>query len=437
MKFYKRQNELALLEATRIRSLEQSKMTFMVGRRRIGKTSLLLKSIENQKSLYLFVSKKDEVLLCKDFSIEITEQLGIPVFGELKSFAVLFDFLIEQSRNNSFTLIIDEFQEFFTLNKTVFGEMQKIWDLKYKTTHLNLILCGSIYSLMNKIFQNAKEPLFGRANEKINLKPFTVDVLKEVLQDHYSEYTNTNLLEFFIFTGGVAKYVELFVDKKCFSLDTILDEIFRENSLLLEEGKNVLIEEFGKDYYIYFSILSLIASSKTSRTEIESILEKSVGGYLDKLENDYSIIKTVKPIFAKPGSRTQKYFIEDNFLNFWFRYIYKNRTALEIGNYDYVKNIVKTDFNTFSGLFLERYFNQKMALENSFSEIGNYWEKGNQNEIDLICVNQKLKTVTFSEVKLQKDKIKLSVLKEKSQKLIQKEFQNYKIKYQALSIQDM
>ena len=437
MKFYKRQNELALLEATRIRSLEQSKMTFMVGRRRIGKTSLLLKSIENQKSLYLFVSKKDEVLLCKDFSIEITAQLGIPVFGELKSFAVLFDFLIEQSRNNSFTLIIDEFQEFFTLNKTVFGEMQKIWDLKYKTTHLNLILCGSIYSLMNKIFQNAKEPLFGRANEKINLKPFTVDVLKEVLQDHYSEYTNTNLLEFFIFTGGVAKYVELFVDKKCFSLDNILDEIFRENSLLLEEGKNVLIEEFGKDYYIYFSILSLIASSKTSRTEIESILEKSVGGYLDKLENDYSIIKTVKPIFAKPGSRTQKYFIEDNFLNFWFRYIYKNRTALEIGNYDYVKNIVKTDFNTFSGLFLERYFNQKMALENSFSEIGNYWEKGNQNEIDLICVNQKLKTVTFSEVKLQKDKIKLSVLKEKSQKLIQKEFQNYKIKYQALSIQDM
>ena len=437
MKFYNRQNELALLEATRIRSLEQSKMTFMVGRRRIGKTSLLLKSIENQKSLYLFVSKKDEVLLCKDFSIEITAQLGIPVFGELKSFAVLFDFLIEQSRNNSFTLIIDEFQEFFTLNKTVFGEMQKIWDLKYKTTHLNLILCGSIYSLMNKIFQNAKEPLFGRANEKINLKPFTVDVLKEVLQDHYSEYTNTNLLEFFIFTGGVAKYVELFVDKKCFSLDNILDEIFRENSLLLEEGKNVLIEEFGKDYYIYFSILSLIASSKTSRTEIESILEKSVGGYLDKLENDYSIIKTVKPIFAKPGSRTQKYFIEDNFLNFWFRYIYKNRTALEIGNYDYVKNIVKTDFNTFSGLFLERYFNQKMALENSFSEIGNYWEKGNQNEIDLICVNQKLKTVTFSEVKLQKDKIKLSVLKEKSQKLIQKEFQNYKIKYQALSIQDM
>jgi len=437
MKFYNRESELKLLDSTRISALEQSKMTFMVGRRRIGKTSLLVKSIESNRSLYLFISKKDEFLLCKDFSIEITEQLGIPVFGEVKSFAVLFDFLIEHSSDNPFTLIVDEFQEFYTLNPTVFGEMQKIWDLKSKTTKLNLILCGSIYSLMNKIFENSKEPLFSRANEKINLKPFTIPTLKEVLQDHYPKYSNTDLLAFYIFTGGVAKYVELFVDKKCFNLNSILNEIFRDNSLLLEEGKNVLIEEFGKEYYIYFSILSLIASSKTSRMEIESILEKSVGGYLDKLENDYSIIKSIKPIFAKPGSRTQKYYIEDNFLNFWFRYVYKNRTALEIGNYEYVKNIVKADFSTFSGLFLERYFKQKMALEGYFSNIGNYWEKGHLNEIDLICVNQQEKKVVFSEIKVQKDKIKLSLLEVKSQKLIQKEFQDYDIQYQALSIEDM
>lgn len=437
MKFYNREKELALLETTRISAFEQSKMTFMVGRRRIGKTSLLIKSIENKKSLYLFISKKDEVLLCKDFSVEITEQLGIPVFGEIKSFAILFDFLMEQSKDNPFTLIIDEFQEFFTLNPTIFGEIQKIWDLKNQTTQLNLILCGSIYSLMNKIFENSKEPLFGRANEKINLKPFTIETLKEVLSDHYPTYTNTDLLAFYIFTGGVAKYVELFVAKNCFTLDSILEEIFRDNSLLLEEGKNVLIEEFGKEYYIYFSILSLISSSKTSRMEMESILEKSVGGYLDKLENDYSIIKSIKPIFAKPGSRTQKYFIEDNFLNFWFRYIFKNRTALEIGNYAYVKNIVKADFSTFSGLFLERYFKRKMALDGDFSHIGNYWEKGNLNEIDMICVNEQKKEVTFSEIKLQKDKIKLADLVEKSQKIIKKEFQDYTVKYQGLSLEDM
>jgi len=70
-------------------------------------------------------------------------------------------------------------------------------------------------------------------------------------------------------------------------LEQQLDLIFDDYSLFLEEGKNLLIEEFGKGYTTYFSILSLIASSKTSRTEMESILERNIGGYLDKLEVEY------------------------------------------------------------------------------------------------------------------------------------------------------
>ncbi len=71
----------------------------------------------------------------------------------------------------------------------------------------------------------------------------------------------------------------------------MLNEILSENSIFLNEGKAVLIDEFGKDYGNYFSILSLIASSKTSRSEMESILNGSIGGYLDKLENEFGLIK--------------------------------------------------------------------------------------------------------------------------------------------------
>jgi uncharacterized protein len=437
MKFYNREIELDLLQSIRRETLQESKMTFVVGRRRIGKTSLLLKSVENQSYIYLFTSKKDEVMLCQDFTNDIKNQLGITVYGEIKSFSVLFEFLLEQSKNNPFTLIIDEFQEFFTINPTVFSEMQKIWDLKKKETKLNLILCGSVYSLMTKIFENSKEPLFGRANEKINLKAFSVNTLKHILSDNYTEYSNKDLLALYAVSGGVPKYVELFIDRKCFTIDAILDEIFKENSILLDEGRNVLIEEFGSTYNNYFSILSLIASSKTARTDIESVLERSVGGFLDKLENDYNLIRSLKPILAKPGSRKQKYFIEDNFLNFWFRYIYKNRTAIEIGNYNYVKENVKADFSVFSGLVLEKYFKQKYALEGNFSEIGNYWDKGNLNEIDLIAINTELKTVEFAEIKLNKQKINLNILKEKSKRLIDQEFRNFKVKYTALAVEDM
>lgn len=91
---------------------------------------------------------------------------------------------------------------------------------------------------------------------------------------------------------------------------------------------------------------------------------------MDKLENDYTIIKKIKPIFAKEGSRTVKYEIIDNYFNFWFRFIYKYKSAIEIENYDFVKDIVKRDFSVYSGRFLEKYFIEKIKLEKEYSKIG-------------------------------------------------------------------
>jgi len=226
------------------------------------------------------------------------------------------------------------------------------------------------------------------------------------------------------------------VEAGAFTLNDILSVVFSENSLFLDEGKNVLIDELGKDYHTHFSILTLIASSKTSRTEIESILGGSIGGFLDRLENEYQIIEQVKPIFAKPNSRKIKYQIKDNFLNFWFRFIYKNRSAIEIGNYEYVKAIVKRDFDTFSGYMLERYFRQQFEESGNYSMVGNYWEKRNLNEIDLVAINELERKIILAEVKLNKKKIDLKKLESKSEKLL-KDFKDYKIEYVKLSLEDM
>ena len=76
-----------------------------------------------------------------------------------------------------------------------------------------------------------------------------------------------------------------------------------EGSPFLTEGKDMLISEFGKDYANYFSILSLIAEGKTTQREIDSIINKNTGSYLANLEDEYSLIKKVKPMFAKPNGR--------------------------------------------------------------------------------------------------------------------------------------
>lgn len=134
----------------------------MTGRRRIGKTQLLLKATEGQSTLYFFVARKAESFLCQDFAQEIKNKLDIPILGEVNSFGELFKYLMELSKTRSFNLIIDEFQEFYNIAPSVYSDVQHYWDVNKKQSKMNLLLSDSVNSLMHKIFQNSKEPLFGR-----------------------------------------------------------------------------------------------------------------------------------------------------------------------------------------------------------------------------------------------------------------------------------
>ena len=433
MKFYNRQAELAQL--AQIEQLAQSvgQLTFVVGRRRIGKTSLLLKAYTEPTTLYFFVAKKNEALLCAEFVAQIEQQWGEPVYGEFKQFKTLFGWLLSQARSKPFTLIIDEFQEFQSVNAAIFSEIQALWDANRQESRMNLVCCGSVYALMTRIFENAKEPLFGRATQRMHIKAFDVATLQEILKDYAPAFTPEDLLALYLLTGGVAKYVELLMEQNACTKDQMLGLVLSEQSLFLEEGKNVLIDEFGKDYGNYFSILSLIASGKTARAEMESIMEMQIGGFLERLEQEFGLIKKVRPLLAKPNSRSLKYEIEDPFLRFWFGFIYKNRSAIEAGNLGYIRNIVDRDYNTFSGKTLERFFIARIKAQQRYNQIGTYWEKQNTNEIDIVAIDELNRCLLIAEVKRNADKISLDVLQHKALNLVA-HFQNYDVKYAAYSL---
>ena len=439
MRFYNRVRELKKLRQMERDAQSSSKMTVLVGRRRIGKTKLVKEAFAEK--VYLFISRKSEALLCEEFIGVIEASLQKKVLGTFTSFPMLFEYLMELSITTPFTLVIDEFQELSRVNPSIYSELQRVWDEYKDRGRLNLVVSGSIYSLMKRIFEDQREPLFGRADCTLHLKPFDVLTLKEILVEEQGlegpEALNSDdLLSLYMITGGVAKYVELLIDAKAFTREAQLSLVFEEFSPFIEEGKNLLIEELGKEHTMYFSILSLIASSKTSRSEIESILGRTVGGYLDRLEVDYSLIKRVRPILSKPHSRTIKYQISDNFLNFWFRFIDKHKSAIELENYEYVRRIVDREYATYSGRVLERYFHELFKLSASYSELGSYWERGNQNEIDLVAVNDEERLVVIVEVKRQAKRINLSSLETKAQRLLAK-FKGYEVRYEGRSLEDM
>jgi len=436
MIFYNRENEIGILREIEENSNNFAQMTLLMGRRRVGKTTLLRNAFASSDTvLYFFVAKKNEVLLCEEFVREVEEKLSVSL-GSFQHFSQLFKALMIQSQSRGFTLIIDEFQEFANINPSVFSDIQNSWDTYKDTAKINLICCGSIYSMMKRIFESSKEPLYGRATSKIIVKPFSINVIKQIFADFQPNYTPEDLLAFYMVTGGVAKYVEQLVINKAFTKKKIFDAIFKESSFFLDEGRAVLVDEFGKDYGNYFSILSLIASSKTDRADMESSLNMPVGGYLERLEKDYNLIKRNRPFGAKEGSRNNKYLIEDNFLNFWFRFIYKYRSAIEIGNLEYVRDVVERDYETYSGLILEKYFRSILIETKQFSEIGSYWNKKGEDEIDIIALNEMEKRILFYEVKRNKKRISISLLKQKAKEIAHK-YSNYQIEYKGLSLEDM
>ncbi|MDC7221755.1 MAG: DUF234 domain-containing protein [Spirochaetales bacterium] len=436
MKFYNRESELNILNKI-YEQCEKSygKITVLTGRRRIGKTLLAKKYAEDKESLYLFTSKKTEKLICEEFLQLYEEFSGTKFIGRIDYFSQIFELLLKLGTEKRFVLIIDEFQEFGNINKSTFSEIQKLWDQYKFETHIHIIFIGSIYSMMKKIFQDEKEALYGRADRILYIKPFNPTIIQEILKDNNS-YNDENLFYNYLITGGVPRYQEILVENNIFTKDDIIDFILQKDSFFIEEGKTLLIQEFGKEYGVYFSILELIACGRTSRSELESIFEKSIGGFLDRLENEYDVITKVKPIGAKKDSRNQKYAIKDNFLKFWFRFIYKYMSVIEIDRFNYVKDLIERDLNTFAGPILEKLFIDIMYCSDEYGLIGNYWEKKNQNEIDIVGINEITKKIYFSEVKLNKNKVKMNILEEKSQNLL-KYYNDYEVKYEGLSIEDI
>ena len=436
MKFYNREDEMKLIRQTEERSRSTACFTAIMGRRRVGKTTLLRMALEGKKYIYLFVSRTSEVLLCDAFKREITDTLSIPIYGTPTRFRDLFELLMQHAASEHFTLIIDEFQDFDRVNPSIFSDIQNMWDRYSPLAKINFIVCGSIYSLMKHIFEDHKEPLFGRLTSKFVLKPFKTSVLIEILRDYNPAYTPDDLLCLYTLTGGVAKYVTLLMDAGAVTLETMIDFVTQPDSPLLTEGRDMLVQEFGRDYSTYFSILQLIASGYTRQGEIDGIIGKNSGPYLNNLSEGYSLIQRRLPLLSKPGTRNLRWYIADNFLNFWFRFIYPHQSAIELEKYAELNTYIKSHYVQYSGGMLEKYFRDRVAETTNVTLVGNYWDSKGENEIDLIALNDFEKKGLVAEVKRNPDKINYTLLAQKMANL-PKEFSKYSLIQKGLSLDDM
>ena len=375
------------------------------GRRRIGKTELILKATENKKRIYyLAIGARN---LERFYNICIGHYPQVSKFK--MDWEVLFDFL----KDNAETVVIDEFQNMIQEDANILNIFQSVTDTILKDSPLKLFLLGSSISVITSKVLDHKSPLYGRKTGSLELKSVSFFDLKEFFPKADME----ELVEIYGFADGVPYYL-VRIDRS-FRL-WLKDEIEKERGFLKDEVDFLMRYEF-EDVSTYKLILEAIAHQKTKLNEIKNYMNvkrTDISPYLRNLI-EVGMIKREVPITENVRSRLGRYYISDNFLKFWFRYIYPNVSSIEEGIFDI--DIIKGDYNRYLGYIFEDVVKQFLIKERDkifkFSKIGKWWHK--EREIDIVALNESTEEIMFIECKWQDlsakqvDKI-LVELKEKS-----------------------
>jgi len=417
LKFINRKKEMKTLEKEYLR---ESSFTVIYGRRRTGKTTLIKEFIKNKNSFYFFADKQSEFIQIDRFKKQLAIYFNDNLLDKvtIKDWDTLFNYLISKlPKGEKFVLVIDEFQYLCMTNKNFSSTFQRIYDEKLKESNIMLILCGSLISMMYSEVLAYDSPLYGRRTAQIRLKPIKFDYYNEFFTDK----SHKELIEFYSITRGIPKYIQEF-DKNKSPIWNIKNNIFDNNNFLYSEPTFLLQEEIN-DLSRYFSIIQSIANGDTKMSAIATKLglnSSSLSPYISKLI-DLDILEREVPVTENiDNSKKSLYYIKDNYLAFWFNYVYPYQSYLEIENLKYPLEKVTSTFDLWVSKIYERLCLDSLLLHEEIdfplSKIGRWWDKN--EEIDIVGLGEK--EIIFGECKWSKKHVGLSVLlelKEKSKKV--------------------
>ena len=443
MKFIGRNRELEALKRTRLAAKNAaSRMTVVTGRRRVGKTTLIRESLQKEKALYLFVQVTSEAQLCAHFTEEAKRTLGMELPSGIIEFMELFKALMQYSREHHFTLVIDEFQNFLSINPTIYGWMQDTWDRLKDSTHLNLILCGSSCSGMQRIFSNTRAPLFGRATTKLELRAFSPSQLKEAFAEVSPSYKNEDLLALYTITGGVPFYVADLLDNGAHTLKRMLERVLNPGLIYTAEARELVRQEIGEGSYRYQAVLSAMAMGATKFAEIErhSGLD-NIAPYLDRLETS-GLIKRERPILARPAAKVSRWIINDPFLRFWYRFMAQDEGLLEAGFVEPVEQRILEEYPTYSGAMLERWFREALMQTGKYRRVGSWWNSASeagakQWEVDIVAIGLTEKDAFVAEARRDRKAFKEKAFLEKVEHLKATILHGMNVSFGCLTMEDM
>ena len=415
-RFVDREQEMNTLQREYERN--GSSLVVLYGRRRVGKTTLISEFIKDKKALFFLASEESESQNRLAFQEKTAEFLGSDLLRnvEVKSWDVLFKAIMDTPFDAKPVIVLDEFQYLGKANPAFPSIFQRIWEEILKERSVMVILCGSLISMMQSQTLAYGSPLYGRRTAQIRLKqiPF------HYYQEFFPDKSRRELIEMYAVTGGVPKYIELFAQSG--DIYSAIEQCVLNRSGYLYDEPHFLLQQEVSEVGSYFSIIKAIAAGNTKLSAIAGVLEvksTSLTKYLKTLI-DLDILEREVPVTEGNPEKSKKglYKIKDNYLRFWFAFVYPNMSFIESGHSRIVMDkIRKSLVRNHIAFVYEDVCKERMWEMNAegvwpfyFSKLGRYWDA--KEEIDIAAIDPEGKNLILGECKYWQEPVGISVLRD-------------------------
>lgn len=422
MKFIGRKREMEKLESEYSRD---SSFVVIYGRRRVGKTTLIKEFLKNKTVFYFLATEEIESQSMKRLAgvVARTTKNRLLQNATFTDWLDLFQVIADYESEKKKVLVIDEFPYLVKTNSAFPSILQNAWDEILKDNNLMLILSGSLIGMMQKHALSYDSPLYGRRTSQMRLAPLSFTDIYAVQNLSFTES-----VEQYAVTGGVPKYLEFFEDGRELT-EQIKDAVLSKNGFLYEEPFFLLKSE-SMTAVNYFSIIKAIADGNHKIGKIAGVLgieSSKLTPYLSTL-SELGFVEKRTPVTEKNPEKSRKglYFIADNFIRFWFRYVYPYKGELELDNMQIVLEEMKKDFETkfvafaYEDICKDIFANlcKRGVVDFVPSRIGAYWlnDYTGDTEIDVMAVDNQNKRIFAGECKYHRNPVDAPVyyaLKEK------------------------
>ncbi|BDI28848.1 ATPase AAA [Capsulimonas corticalis] len=388
----------------------RSEMLIVYGRRGVGKSALLDQALKdaNLPSLYYRATRRTLALQLEALTDAAREAFPDAFLGQsFESLTVFFDFLShyaaqrEDTGNQSpIAVVIDELPYLADVDPGLLTVIQHWWDANKRRPNLKIFLAGSYVAFMERQVLDASAPLYNRRTGALKLE--ALDYAEAAL--FFPRYSPQEKMAAYAILGGMPSYLEQF-DPAQDIADNLRATVLRRNTYLSEEPDWLLLEDRRRDV-THGSILRAVATGQRKPSDIARAIGKNsaqdIAPQLASLQEQGLLIREV-PIteMSQPRSRTSLYYIADNYLDFWYRYVDPARSLIARGLGERVweqtispnlgEYISRPSFERASRQFLWRILensNSEEFTDLSFVNVGTWWGAGDR-EIDVVATNER------------------------------------------------